>query len=124
MAEKFYSVAEANALLPDLRPLLERVRQHATSVRDEKTLATIREKATHNGGGVRTQELAAKAQTLERDLKQLESLNVILRDPSTGLIDFPHKREGATVFLCWKLGESRMEWWHPVDTGIAGRQRL
>ncbi len=124
MAENFYSVAEANALLPDLRPLLERVRQLATSFRDEKTLATIREKATHNGGGVRTQKLAAKAQTLDRDLKQLESLNVILRDPSTGLIDFPHKREGATVFLCWKLGESRVEWWHPVDTGIAGRQRL
>ena len=48
----------------------------------------------------------------------------LLEDLYRGLIDFFHQREGETVFLCWKLGESQVDWWHPVDTGIAGRQRL
>jgi hypothetical protein len=62
--------------------------------------------------------------TLEQDLNQLQQWGIVLRDPAIGLIDFFHQREGETVFLCWKLGESQVEWWHPVDTGIAGRQRL
>jgi hypothetical protein len=57
-------------------------------------------------------------------MRQLEEWGIVLRDPTIGLIDFLHKREGETVFLCWKLGEARVEWWHPLETGIAGRQRL
>ncbi|HEY0492678.1 MAG TPA: DUF2203 family protein, partial [Candidatus Dormibacteraeota bacterium] len=60
----------------------------------------------------------------ERDLKLLQELGIVLRDPTIGLIDFYGQRQGETVFLCWKLGEPRVEWWHPVNTGIAGRQKL
>jgi hypothetical protein len=48
----------------------------------------------------------------------------VLLDPSIGLIDFLHQRGNQVVFLCWKLGEAKVEWWHPIETGIAGRQRL
>jgi hypothetical protein len=68
--------------------------------------------------------LAAVTKSLERDLGQLQEWGIVLRDPSIGLIDFFHERDGRTVFLCWKLGEARVEWWHPLETGIAGRQRL
>ncbi|MGH7488523.1 MAG: DUF2203 domain-containing protein [bacterium] len=47
-----------------------------------------------------------------------------LKGVDEGLIDFPSEREGQTVYLCWKLGEERIEWWHELDTGFAGRQRL
>lgn len=122
MSEKFYSVGEANALLPKLRPLLERVRRLAQELGQDTT--TIRARAAQNGGGKGTRQVTDKAQAMERDLQLLESWQVVLRDPSIGLIDFPHQREGGTVFLCWKLDETRVEWWHPVDTGIAGRRRL
>ena len=124
MPEKFYSVDEANALVPKLRTLLERVRTTQQALAEDKTLAAVREKAAHNGGGLPNNRLAELTRALERDLRQIREWGILLRDPSIGLIDFYHKREGETVFLCWKLGEAKVEWWHAVDTGIAGRQRL
>jgi hypothetical protein len=122
--EKFYSVAEANALVPKLTPLLERIRATQEALAQDKTVAAVREKASHNGGGLPSRHLGELTKTLEHDLRQLEEWGIVLRDPSIGLIDFFHRREGETVFLCWKLGEAKVDWWHPVDTGIAGRERL
>jgi hypothetical protein len=124
MPETFYSVDEANALLPQLKPLLERIRSTQEALAQDKTVAVVREKASHNGGGLPARHLSELTKTLERDLRQLQEWGIVLRDPSIGLIDFFHLREGKTVFLCWKLGEGKVEWWHPVDTGIAGRERL
>jgi hypothetical protein len=124
MPEKFYSVEEANAVLPQVKELVDRIRQTQEALTNDKTLAAVREKASHNGGGEPSQQLSERTRSLERDLKQLEALGIVLRDPTIGLIDFSHRRAGKTVFLCWKLGEPRVEWWHPVETGIAGRQRL
>ena len=124
MAEKFYSVDEANALIPKLKPLLERVRDTQQALAEDKTVAVMREKAAHNGGGLPGRHLAELTRTLESDLRQLQEWGIVLRDPTSGLIDFLHERQGETVFLCWKLGERKVEWWHPMDTGIAGRQRL
>ena len=124
MPEKFYTVDEANALVPKLKPLLERIRDTQQALAEDKTVAAVREKASHNGGGLPGRHLSELARTLERDLHQLQEWGIVLRDPSIGLIDFFHQRKGETVFLCWKLGEARVEWWHPVETGIAGRERL
>jgi hypothetical protein len=124
MAEKFYSVAEANALIAQLKPLLERVRDTQKALAEDKTVALVREKAAQNGGGQPGRHLAELSRTLEHDLNQLQEWGIVLRDPGIGLIDFFHQREGETVFLCWKLGEKKVEWWHPVETGIAGRKRL
>ncbi|TMG28993.1 MAG: DUF2203 family protein [Chloroflexi bacterium] len=124
MPETFYSVDEANALVLKLKPLLERIRDTQQALAEDKTVAAVREKASHNGGGLPGRHLSELTRTLERDLHQLQEWGIVLRDPSIGLIDFFHQRQGETVFLCWKLGESRVEWWHPVDTGIAGRERL
>ena len=122
--ERWYSVDEANALLPLLRPLLERVREQQAALAQDRSVALIRARAAQNGGGAAAQKLTARARALEEDVKQLHAWGVVLRDPATGLVDFLHKREGETVFLCWRLGEDRVAWWHPVETGIAGRQPL
>ena len=124
MPEKLYTVEEANALVPKLRPMLERIRDGQKALAEDKTLAAVREKAAQNGGGIPPRHLSEITKTLERDLHQLQDWGIVLRDPSIGLIDFFHQRAGETVFLCWKLGEGKIEWWHPLDTGIAGRQRL
>ena len=124
MAETFYSLDEANRLIPKLKPLLERIRKTQEELAKDKTVAAVREKAAQNGGGLPGRRLSTLTKTLEADMRQLEEWGIVLRDPTIGLIDFLHKREGETVFLCWKLGEPRVEWWHPLETGIAGRQRL
>jgi hypothetical protein len=124
MAQKFYSVEEANALVSKLKPLLERLRATQAALATDKTVANVREKASRNGGGLPDRHLSELQRTLERDTRQLQEWGIVLRDPTIGLIDFLHQREGETVCLCWKLGEPHVEWWHPVDTGIAGRQHL
>ena len=124
MPEKFYSVEEANALVPKLKPLLQRIRDTQQSLAQDKTLAAVREKAAHNGGGLPGRHLTDLTKALDRDLRQLQEWGIVLRDPSSGLIDFFHQREGETVFLCWQLGEASVEWWHPVQGGIAGRKHL
>ena len=124
MPEKFYSVEEANALVPKLKPLLQRIRDTQQSLAQDKTLAAVREKAAHNGGGLPGRHLTDLTKALDRDLRQLQEWGIVLRDPSIGLIDFFHQREGETVFLCWQLGEASVEWRHPVQGGIAGRKHL
>ncbi|HEV2014394.1 MAG TPA: DUF2203 domain-containing protein [Candidatus Dormibacteraeota bacterium] len=124
MPETFYSVADANALVPKLKPVLERIRKTQETLAQDKTVAAMREKAAQNGGGLPGRHVSELTKTLDRDLRQLQEWGIVLRDPSIGLIDFFHQREGETVFLCWKLGEARVEWWHPLETGIAGRQHL
>src|SRR3977135_4111747 len=123
MPEKFYSVEEANALVPKLKPLLERIRATQEALAQDKTVAAVREKASHNGGGLPARHLSELARTLERDRRQLQEWGIVLRDPSIGLIDFLHQREGETVFLCWKLGEARGEGWRAGDKGIVAGQR-
>ncbi|TMD03685.1 MAG: DUF2203 family protein [Chloroflexi bacterium] len=124
MPERLYSVDEANALLPQVQPVLERIRQTEAVIAKDSGLAAVREKASQNGGGTPTVKTLAASRQLQKDLAQIAEWGIILRDPSIGLIDFLHERKGKTVCLCWKLGEPRVEWWHPIETGIAGRTHL
>ena len=55
---------------------------------------------------------------------QLEALDIVLRDPRQGLVDFPSIRDGVEIYLCWQLDEQRVEWWHEPEAGFAGRQPL
>ena len=58
------------------------------------------------------------------DLDQLAEWGIELKDLSTGLVDFPAMREGRVVYLCWRLGELQIAFWHDIETGFAGRQPL
>jgi hypothetical protein len=57
-------------------------------------------------------------------LDEIDEMGVILRDLATGLCDFSSVRDGRPVYLCWQLDEDEVGWWHPRDTGVAGRQSL
>jgi hypothetical protein len=61
---------------------------------------------------------------LRADLTTLADEGILLRDAETGLVDFPSEREGRPVFLCWRLGEDRVAWYHDERSGIAGRRPL
>ena len=60
----------------------------------------------------------------QQAMKEIEDLGVLVKDFDIGLCDFPHKREGRVVYLCWKLDEDKVSWWHDMDAGFAGRQPL
>ena len=64
----------------------------------------------------------AMVQELNTALDKLKAVGVQVKDPRVGLIDFPARREGRLVFLCWKVGESRLDFWHELEDGFGGRR--
>src|SRR6266581_7716974 len=75
-------------------------------------------------GDARTPEFAKLARELQDVVDELTSIGVQLKDTDTGLLDFPAVREGEDVLLCWRVGEPAVEWWHGLDGGFVGRQRI
>jgi hypothetical protein len=124
---KIFSVEEANALLPDVRHILKRIKAaHARVISQREAARHAAEGAELGGGGMAGGgRYIATLFTLAASTGELETLGVQLKDHERGLIDFPTLRDGRVVLLCWQLGEGdRVEWWHDVDAGFAGRQPL
>jgi hypothetical protein len=122
MADREFTVEEANATLPSVREALVRIQgaRQVVLTGGER----IRRNAPTNGGGREGKEYWEALATLRRDVEALNEQGIILRDPESGLIDFPSKRDGRTVFLCWRLGEPDVGHWHGPEGGFAGRQPL
>jgi hypothetical protein len=124
-AKKFFTVAEANAVLPlaravlrDITELAQNLREHYGRLSDEKGRL----------GEAHQEELQ---QAIERDqdrlreyVEELQKLGIELKDYHTGLIDFRSRMDGREVYLCWKLGEPEVAHWHELEAGFAGRQRI
>ena len=121
--DRVYTVQEVDALLPELRERLERIRDaRQTMLRHAEVL---KERLVENGGGAHPGRGYLEAtQTLRRELEHLAAEEIVLRDPQSGLVDFLGERDGERVWLCWLLGEERVGHWHPLDTGFGGRQPL
>lgn len=124
---KLFTVEEANALLPSVRPIVKSIQRAHRRLLAYKTVAKgASDGAEHGGGGTRHgEEYARLLIDLSLSAGELESLGVQLKDYANGLIDFPSMRDGRVVLLCWKADEGdRVEWWHDVEAGFAGRQPL
>lgn len=78
--------------------------------------------------GDRAEELERAAQALAREIdgyqRELEALGIQLKDRRLGLVDFPSEMNGRHVLLCWRLGESEVQFWHEIDGGYTSRQPL
>jgi hypothetical protein len=120
--ERMFSVEDAQALLPGLSESLLAIRKARQSV-----LAggeRIRRGAPTNGGGAQGVEYWEALATLRKEVESISGQGIILRDADSGLVDFPTMREGREVFLCWRLGEDRVAYWHGPETGFSGRRPL
>lgn len=120
--ERRFTVDEANAELDDLRERLPRLRDARRKL--IRASQKITEDVAADGGGVANKDWFDAQTTLKTDLTNLADRGILLRDPETGLIDFPGKRNGVRVFLCWRLGEDEVGFFHDETTGFTGRQPL
>lgn len=120
-----FTLSEARRLIPQLRKLLARAlseRDHIMSMRDEINAA--RDNAANDGGTAVGPAYLSHLSGFTEAVGQIESMGVLVKDLGTGLIDFPYEYDGRIVYLCWKPDEDRLEWWHEVDAGFAGRHPL
>jgi hypothetical protein len=138
---RFYALDEANALLPDVVTVVERLREQRTvlvTLRD-----AYRERETVVLGGLITEDpLSAPGETGDQDLRLirlrmlgivdqmqadaawLDERGIVLRDIASGLLDFPALVAGRPVWLCWRSGEPEVGWWHRQDEGFTGRRPI
>ena|SRR5689334_15752690 len=132
MAERYFTPAEANALLEQVRPAAERLVRHREGfVQAAAKHAQLASHVAGNGGDLDPGELREDAERMEREaeavavaLEELTSLGVLVKDLDRGLLDFPALHRGEEVLLCWQVGEDEVAFWHGLEEGFAGRKPL
>jgi hypothetical protein len=120
--ERLFSIDEADAELEELRVRLPRLREARQRLID--TGERITSAVEIDGGGTEGSDWFRAQEALKRELLWLADRGILLRDPDTGLVDFPAERDAERVFLCWRLGEDRVGWYHSARSGFSSRKPL
>jgi hypothetical protein len=132
VGKRYYTPAQANATLPLVRAIVQDIVELAGDIqerqeRSDRTRVGGRGKlsAAHEEESAGGQAELERAQERMRELEsELADLGIELKDYLMGLIDFRCRMDGRDVYLCWKLGEPTVAYWHELDAGYNGRQRL
>ena len=123
--DKHFSLAEARAWIPQLRESFARIRslyEELQDLRDDHE--RIQNLIRSNGHEPKDSGFEGRLAELQSIVREINEAGIEVKDISRGLVDFPHLREGEEVFLCWELEESDIEYWHRIEDGYAGRERL
>ena len=126
---RYYGIDEANDRVAQLRPMLEQLRA------DRDRIAEVQKELEHGRRTNGSAEHAEQLDELEDEVRevvrrmqatvgQIDAWGVTLRDISSGLIDFAALANGRPIWLCWRLGEDDIAWWHEANTGFDSRQPL
>jgi hypothetical protein len=132
MPPKLFTLNEANRLVPTLEPLLRRLVEKRQVLREHaQVIEEFRAVAGKSGGGMPGGRFAVARTTVERlgaeiaeGIREIESWGCVVKDLDQGLVDFLSRRGDDTVFLCWRLGEPSIQYWHGLREGFAGRKPL
>lgn len=130
--ERTFTPEEANALLPTVQPVVERMVEAKRALDEAQERADeIGRRISGNGGSIPPAELGELQEAVVRQaaelagtIDELDELGLLVKDIDSGLVDFPAVIEGEAVLLCWRLGEDEVAWYHGYDDGFAGRRPL
>lgn len=130
---RFFLLEEAAATLPEVERLLRGAVEYKREYeRSERNLHAFQERVTIMGG-VQPDQASLRDDRRRRDgaveqlkncVERITAIGCVIKDLDMGLVDFPTLYRGDEVYLCWKLGEPRIEFWHGLDEGYAGRKPI
>jgi len=121
---KWFTVAEADRALPLVRRIVtDIVEQHRSfqTLRAEQAAARLQRQKNADDLSAQCSEAVNRLHELEAELTMI---GCQLKDLSAGLLDFPGRRLGRDILLCWKLGDPRIGYWHDLQSGYAGRRPI
>lgn len=133
MSERYFNREEAEELLPQIRKSLQKAREQKQTLDNlDQELAQAAARIMMLGGSIPPyQELVRKkgereqfVSNLEEAVNRIQETGCVVKDLDAGLVDFPALRDGREVYLCWKLGEKHIGYWHGLEEGFAGRKPL
>ena len=124
--QKTFTLEGANATLPLVRVIVKDAMDKWRELGHLR--AELADAEVHGLSEQRKRHLREEVDRIERELegcvREVAELGASIKDFETGLVDFPTKRGNKTVLLCWKAGEERIEWWHDLEAGFAGRRPI
>ena len=150
---RFFDLDEANATLPEVRTILESLRDERAELIRLRDLVVERQapeeapteaptEANVGGAGRPVEPAEREGGTSDPEIRvlrlrmqgvidqmqagvaRIDELGITLREIETGLIDFPALASGRQIWLCWRLGEDDIEWWHELTEGFGNRHAL
>ena len=130
---RHFKLSDAEQLLPELEASLRQAMEVRHLYDEAEEQLTAYRRHLSFAGGVRVDPEAAidlksrretAAVMLRQAIESVQRSGCQLKDLNNGLVDFPTFYRGREVLLCWKLGEPRIEYWHDLEAGFAGRQRI
>ena len=126
-----FSREEADALLPQIAPLLTQIRDLNRKNDETRSAVNALQGTLKSNGHSLDVEMARLSQALQSTgaainelIERVAGVGAEVKDLEMGLVDFRSERDGREVYLCWKLGEERVSFWHDLNTGYASRQPL
>lgn len=130
---RLFTLTEAERTRREIEPtLIEAMGGRRKLAEAEMSLAKLATKIMMSGGLMVNYERAARMRTererwavsVKQAIENIEATGCVVKDLDTGLLDFPSRIDGEDVYLCWKLGEDRIRFWHRQDEGFAGRKPI
>lgn len=118
-----FTLHNARTLLPHVRPIVEEIVRLKRDL-DAKGFDVYRHQYFGGMGPNGLKRFPAEMEQLVVRIQSLDKMGVVVKGLDQGLIDFPHMRKGEEVYLCWMLGEHDIDYWHPIETGFAGRRPI
>lgn len=134
-SQKYFTAAAANQMLPLVRAIVQDIVELNRDLAERsQRLENLQAAAGTNrrrGEDLYSEEVDQMQRDLSQDserlqgfVRELQNLGVEFKDPGKGLVDFPTVINGKDAFLCWRLGEPEVGYWHPLDGGFLSRRSL
>jgi hypothetical protein len=121
---KHYTPEEARGLLPSVRQWLDELAQCQERLKTlDKRIGPLLASGADAGGSSVNQMIKVLAEC-KSILERFRLRQIQIKDLDRGLLDFPSWRDGREIFLCWEKDEDDIEFWHDLESGYAGRERL
>jgi hypothetical protein len=122
--KKYFTLPEANAVLPLARSIVRDISELANSLQERFDRLTAEGELVGANREELEQELEQDQEKMRDYVQEIQALGIELKDFHAGLIDFPSRMGNREVYLCWKLGEPEVSYWHELDAGFAGRRKI
>ncbi len=130
---KRFTLPEAQSLIPSVDRLIRKAVELKSGYTDAEQRVEAFQRRILMMGGIVVDRSKVKEHRAERDeaaaglrrvIEEVQELGCVVKDLDMGLVDFPTLFHGREVYLCWKLGESSIAFWHGTDEGFAGRKAI
>ena len=124
-SKKLFTLDEANAFVPQLLDLVPKIQKLSVSLNNNfPDIKNARDKAKWDGGSYQGVDYLNAVLKYNDLMSKIEEMGCELKGIREGLIDFPSLREGREVYLCWRMPEKEILFWHDLNAGFTGRKPI